>query len=84
MFSYTTNFSPLLDVVVFVFSPDYLLSSPPGEIKEVLSDVKVVLDPPSLLTDNVLKVRRVFCSLFPTIPALPSRSEQLTNPIAHA
>lgn len=33
----------------------FLLSSPPGEIKEVLSDVKVVLNPPSLLTDGVLK-----------------------------
>jgi len=33
----------------------YLMSSPPGEIREVLSDVKVVLNPPTLLTDGVLK-----------------------------
>ena len=33
----------------------FLLSSPPAEVKEVLGDVKVVLNPPSLLTDGVLK-----------------------------
>jgi len=33
----------------------FLLSSPPGEIKEVLADVKVVLNPPTLLTDGHLK-----------------------------
>jgi len=33
----------------------YLLSSPPAEVKEVLADVKVVLNPPTLLTDGVLK-----------------------------
>jgi capping protein alpha len=33
----------------------FLLSSPPGEIREVLADVKVVLNPPTLLTDGVLK-----------------------------
>ena len=33
----------------------FLLSSPPGEIKEVLGDVKVVLNPPTLLTDGVLR-----------------------------
>jgi len=33
----------------------FLLSSPPGEMKEVLGDVKVVLNPPTLLTDGVLK-----------------------------
>jgi len=33
----------------------FLLSSPPAEVKEVLADVKVVLNPPSLLTDGVLK-----------------------------
>jgi hypothetical protein len=31
------------------------MSSPPHEAKEVLADVKVVLDPPTLLTDGVLK-----------------------------
>jgi capping protein alpha len=33
----------------------YLLSSPPGEIKEVLADVKVVLNNNTILTDGVLK-----------------------------
>ena len=33
----------------------FLLSSPPHEVKEVLGDVKVVLNPPTLLTDGVLK-----------------------------
>jgi capping protein alpha len=33
----------------------FLLSSPPAEVKEVLSDVKVVLNPPTLMTDGVLK-----------------------------
>jgi len=33
----------------------FLLSSPPAEVKEVLADVKVVLNPPTLLTDGVLK-----------------------------
>ena len=37
----------------------FLLSSPPYEIKEVLADVKVVLNPPTLLTDGVLK--GIFC-----------------------
>lgn len=33
----------------------YLMSSPPAEVREVLADVKVVLNPPTLLTDGVLK-----------------------------
>lgn len=33
----------------------FLMSSPPHEVREVLADVKIVLNPPSLLTDGVLR-----------------------------
>jgi len=46
---------PIPDEEKLALATHYLLSAPPAEIKEVLADVKVILDPPSLLTDGVLK-----------------------------
>jgi hypothetical protein len=47
--------SEIPDEEKLAIATHYLLSSPPAEIKEVLADVKVVLNPPTLLTDGVLK-----------------------------
>ncbi|KAH9253122.1 hypothetical protein BASA81_008804 [Batrachochytrium salamandrivorans] len=49
----------------------YLMSSPPHEAREVLADVKIVLNPPSLLTDGVLRsiFRKYNLQNFETIEA---------------